>query len=331
MANNVIFMDGAELNSGLAWDTFGLSIVAVQSGMSGSYCFDGGAAGYAQQHFSPAEDELWFSFRYRPKDANAINIWSLWDSAGTCILGLYRNITSQLIELRRGVVTAQLILTGTTLMLTGHTYLFQIHVKPLNSGGIVQVKLDNNADFEFDYTGDSTGGLEEISAMRFGRTAGSEVSNCYWDDIIVDNGAWIGNKRIAPVLVPTGVGYQAAQWTPSTGANWQCVDEFPPVDTDYCYTNTPNAFDWFTLSNITGTISFIFAVGLFGRITYEGSPTPPGVKLAIRTNNTNYTGATFGAGSLFGPILSIWMKNPYTTANFTEAEINALEIGYSAQ
>jgi len=52
------------------------------------------------------------------------------------------------------------------------------------------------------------------------------------DNLIVDNAGWIGQTRIQGLAV-SGAG-TTTQFDPSTGSNYECVNEVPYSDTDYC-------------------------------------------------------------------------------------------------
>ena len=327
MANNVIFMDGAERGNTDLWSVNnGVNAYgSPPSGFTGNYYFAQSSwSTYMQKDFGQNYAELWFHFLFR---FTSVGVWVVigWtDGAGTRI-GYLKINASGYLTFYRG---ATLVATGTKVFNINTVYRLECYYKPHGSLGIIRVKIDSIPIYDIDYSGNTTGGNAEIRRLHMGSDGGN--NSVPFDDMIVDSINWTGPKRIAAALVPTGVGYQASQWTPSTGANWDCVNEIPPSDADYNWTNAVGQYDWFTLSNIAGNIASIFAVQASGRIQREGVPVPAGAAFSLRTYLTNYVGNTkFGGASFIGED-QIWMQNPKTNLAWTETEINNLEIGYYA-
>ncbi len=325
MPNNMIFCDGGELNSVELWDlTSSATISAVQTGMSGSYCINLGSSGYVQKDLGANKTELWFAFRIRAGGGGWY--WTAYDSAGTQIFTLIRNNSSGLLEARLGGTTGTLQATGSTVLNLNTTYLVEIHFKPLNAAGDFEVKINSNAVLDIDFSGDTTNGLENCRTIRF---AGAAAVSCYLDDIVVDDGAWIGNKKIAGIIKPSAAG-NSAQWTPSAGANYECVDEIPPVDTDYNATNTIGNIDMFACNDIVAAISSIYGIQINARMAYEGAPTPAHVQIGYRSGGANYFSSDISPPVSFGQKTFIQMTNQATAAAFTQDDINNIELGYKA-
>jgi hypothetical protein len=329
----IIFMDGAEKNSLDQWTVVNNATAYSSSGldMSGSYVIKASSGmNCIEKTFSTSYSELYATFRYRIAQATNYNngIIQFKDSAGTPILTIDRNLTSGLLEIRVGVYNATVVATGATYISLDTTYFLKVHYKPLDSGGDITVYLNGVA--EVSYSGDTTAGLENVMTLRFGYTTSTTTSYAYFDDVIVSTTDITKNLRVGGKAI-TGAG-TTTQWTPSTGANYSCVDEIPPASSDYNHTNTTNNIDTFALANITESVNSIAAVQVEMNAMYAGTPTPTHLRAVMRSGTTDYdNGADFSPPSSFGaPHVAIWETDPDTGLAFTESGFNALEIGCKA-
>jgi len=323
-----IFIEGFESGGLEQWTTnSGCTIVSAESGMSGSYCLEcTGVNDYVRKNMGTSYSSMYFAFKYRPTvDANSRCILHLFDSAGTAIMSITRNKTSKIIEAHRGAYNGTLLDDGTTTLNVNTTYLIEVYYVPLNSGGTIQVKIDGGAA-EIDYSGDTTAGLENLQTIGLGDPNDSQA---YFDDFVMDDAGWIGNTRIQG-LVPTGAG-TTTQWDPSAGSNYACVDELPPSDTDYVYTNTADEIDTYAAGNMTGTIDSIKCVQIQARARKQDSPTPTQLQLVVRSGGSDHVSASKALPTSFGvPVYNIWELNPADSAAWEEADVNGMEIGVKA-
>lgn len=296
--------------------------------MDGNYCLECAAnTDYAIKTLTTSYDALYFAFRYRLNsnaDGYYSNLITFYDSAGTAIGGIRKNISSNLPEF----YSESALATGITPVNISKTYLIEIYYYPKNSGGSCILKIDGVQ--QFSYSGDTTAGLENIQTFRLGYDAVSSRSGySYYDDIIIDDAHWIGKTYIQGLTI-TGAG-TTTQWDPSTGSNYACVDEVPYSDTDYISTNTTDEIDTYALSNLSGTIDSIKAVALTARAAYDGSPTPTHIQLGVRSGGADYFATDFSPPSSFGFLgQRILEVDPATSAAWTESNVNALEAGMKA-
>ena len=321
-----IFIDGFESGGGELWSD-GNALIVSSSGLSmdGNYCLKVGTGEWRKKILDVNYGSLYFAFLYHPWDVSAKAIIPFYDSAGVNILSLLRNTASYFIEIRRGSHTGTLLVTGNKTLNLNTTYLIEVYFKPLNTGGECTVKIDGAVCAT--YTGDTTEGLEEIRSFQFGPFG--LYTYAHFDNLVVDDAAWIGNTRIQAV-VPTGVG-ASTQWTPSAGANWECVDEKPPSDADYISTNVTNNLDLYTMSDLSGIIESVKCVQVQARCAYEGAPTPTHIQLACRSGGANYFSADQSPPVSFGmPVCKIWETDPATGAAWIKAGVDAAEFGVKA-
>jgi len=319
-----VFIDGFESGSYDLWsDAYGASIISAPAGFDGAYCLELGNE-YARITKALAEAaEYWFAFRYKATHGYSDYLIKFLDASGT-ILGCVHGGAGR-VQVRRGSGGYQgtLLATGPTVLLW-EVHRIEVHYKPHATAGIFQVKVDGV--LEIDFTG-NTGTTANIGQFQLGDSVAQFHCKGQWDNIIVDDAEWVGDSSIQ-ARMPNGAG-DSAQWTPSTGANYACVDEKPPSDTDYNKTNVADKLDTFAVPGLTGSPVQVKAVAVQARCLLEGVPTPTKLKMAVRTASTNYVGADLvpPIGMLFSR-QTIWQNNPNTSNPWQPND--ALEIGYKS-
>lgn len=177
-----------------------------------------------------------------------------------------------------------------------------------------------------------------ISAIRLqavNNTTGAPYS--YFDDVIIDDSSWPGSTQIQ-LLTVTGNG-STNVWTPSTGTdNHVLVDEVPPSDTDYVYTDTVNNSELYAMSDfvepVAGIPWKIKCIQLQPRALYEGLSPVTSIQPIVKTGGTVYP--TDGSGTLAITTVmtnptSIFETNPGTGIAWTIAELDAMESGFKAK
>ena len=224
------------------------------------------------------------------------------------------------------------IIRGSTWLVDGPviakdtTYLFEVRYKPHNSEGVFQVKV--NGILVINFSGDTTDGAATITGIRFGHAGTWYNGGGYWDNIVIDGAAWPGDTKIQG-LVLTGAG-AAAEWAPSAGGNYQCVDEKPASFDDFVSTNTIGHKDTYALGALTGSIESIKAVQVQATVLKEGSPTPLNLQLATRVSGADYFGADNAIPTASKAVSKLWELNPAIAAAWEEDAVNDIEIGMKA-
>jgi hypothetical protein len=319
----IVFMDGFERASLSQWvinDTAGTT--AGIAGLGG-YCCNMRLAGYIYAPLPTPVSLLYLTVKIRIQVAQAVLILFA-DSTGTSIFSLRQNASTGCIDLCLGNGGAT-VAAGSQAISLNTTYLIEVYYRPLNSGGECTVKIDGIADAT--YTGDTTAGLENISRVYF--LSVNSASCYYFDDVAVSDSDWLGNVYIQAIY-PTGAG-TTTSWDPSTGSNYDCVNEVPASDTDYVSTNVTNEVDTYACNNLTGAIGSVLAVNVFARTAYEGSVTPTRIQIVVRNNSVDYpSGETIHPALSFTTSSYLWEQDPDSDDAWTETEINGLEIGVKA-
>jgi hypothetical protein len=318
-----IFIDGFEAGQDDLWDAENNANVVSSTGldMDGDYCLDiNSITEYVEKNIT-ADDEMYAAVLWRPTNNASSKVSISFYRDGTLLVAIQRNATSDLIEAYRGTT---LIDTGSISVPYNATYLIEVRVKIHDSAGRVQTKIDGVSDIDF--TGDTKPGADtQFNRVRLGHTAGGNYSYAYFDNLILDDAAWIGDTNIQAV-VPTAAG-NSTGWTPSAGSNYACVDEKPASDVDYVSINANDVSDTYTTGDMTGTINSVKCVQIQSRTKTDGSPTPTKIKLVARSGGTDYLSSGEAVSASEKALCNLWETNPADSAAWEEADVNALQIG----
>lgn len=222
-------------------------------------------------------------------------------------------------------------------IIDGEWHHVELYMSINNSTGAFKMWIDG--DLQCDVSShDTSDGATNISTFTRVRVSSGWASNtaayCWLDDIIVwdDSGTEFTGElpnhihRI-DTIYPDGAG-ASANFTPSTGSNYQNVDEVPANDdTDYNESSTVGHIDSFSFGNMNWTANEVFAVNVKARAKYDS--TSANFRTKFRISSTYYNGATVALTASYGMIEQIWNNDPSNTANnLTTTVINAAEFGY---
>lgn len=248
------------------------------------------------------------------------------NTAGSCQFGLYLNSSGKLEAWRGYPSTGALLATGTTTFTAGTER--YVTLKLVISDTVGEVLVTINGVTEINISAVDTKALTNAWADRIGLA--NEVA--YTGDLFVDfDDFWWndyadwGDVRVEGRM-PDGAG-ATTNFTPSAGANWQCVDEIPPnSDTDYVSSATPGDIDLYTFQNATPTSGTVKGVGvhLFARKDDAGARS---IAPMIRDGVTNNAGTTQAIGTSYLYYTQYYKDNPVTTNPWTLTEVNADQFG----
>jgi len=299
----------------------GATVVSTSGlSMDGNYCLEMTGSGDRATYTLPSGiSEAYFAFLYRATTIGNENV-VLSVLKSSVLVGQLRLTINGYPKVYS---SSTLLATAATPLVTNTTYLIEIYYTIADSGGKFSVKI--NGISAIDFTGDTKPGTDTTFDNVYFGSQGSNYGYAYYDNIILDSANWIGKTYIQG-LAPTGAG-TTTQLTPSAGSNYACVDEIPASDTDYVYSNTVDQLDTYAAGNLTGTIGTIKAVQVQSRVVKEGTATPQNVKLAVRSGATDYVSADKVVPTTAATVASIWETDPATSAAWSEANVNAVEIG----
>ncbi len=151
-----------------------------------------------------------------------------------------------------------------------------------------------------------------------------------WEDILIP-------VEDTENLLPDGVG-TTTQLTPFPGTgeeNWQDVDDAvgsPDDDTTRVQTEqTTYQKDTYTTANHTEGHGKINKVTVNFRAMRSDNTTSGQAKAVIRTHGTDYEGSVKDLTTSYANYSEEWTTNPFTSANWTWSEVDALEAGVALQ
>jgi hypothetical protein len=316
-----IFIDGFESGTWANWDVVGgTPVISSLTGCSGNYCVRFWIAGgnYLWKYISPIST-LYAGCLAQFGSGNTRAV-RLYDSA-TVIATIYFDSTNSRLSIYRGDVSTYLSSSLVGSFMINTWYHIQFKYKPDPTNGIFQVKIDDV--LAIDYTGNTvTSSQTTVDGFRI------EPQNyAYWDDVVLDDADWPGVSKIAGLAID-GAG-DTTEWDPSTGSNYQCVDEIPASDTDYVSTNTVDKVDVYSLADLPAEASIIKCVAVQARARKSGDSTPQNIAMVVRppTGGTNYAGSDQALPTSYLIFQDLWEQNPYTTSAWTPAEVNSMQAG----
>ncbi len=147
--------------------------------------------------------------------------------------------------------------------------------------------------------------------------------NIYFDDLAVDDGNWCGEGFIT-ALHPNGAG-NTTELTPSSGANWQNVDEIPPSDADYNETTVPNKKDTYTHTALPSNTTSVKAALIAARVVKVGSTINNGY-IVLRSGVTDFESAAQLLSLSPAIVTKLWETDP-NDGVWTPTSLNASQIG----
>lgn len=326
-----IFIDGFESGNFNTWDYVNSVHIRTAStyGMDGSYCVEIDSIDECCVKYLPDSSEYYVGFWYRLTQDDGTNICEFMNGT-TSLLSLGRvGERDNALQIRRGWYDGSILRTGTVIIKKNETHHIGIYVKIDDTVGRFKVVVDGNTDIDF--TGDTQIGVDTtIDRFVLGNTTYASCDMFFCADNVVIDDSEMPEQTSIQAIFPTGVG-TTTEWTPSTGANWSCVDEKPAVDTDYISVNALNKIDTYATGNLGGAIISVKAVQLQAWIAYEGAPTPTHVQLGVRSGGgDHFSDNKVPAVSFTGNHSRILNTDPADSAAWTESKVNALEIGVKA-
>lgn len=258
-------------------------------------------------------------------DASNKNLYAFFGDAGATTHITILFTSGQNISIIRGGTT---LATSTgTLPLNAWIYV-EVHARVDDTTGSVEVRIDGSNTNYVSYSGDTknAGTNNTIDRVRFYNA----YSNSLIDDIYICDGTgslnntFLGEKRVQ-TLFPTGAGASTGL-TPSTGSNYQNVDEVPASATDYNGSDVAGTRDTYAMTDlVAGTTGVSGVRGVM--YAHKSDAGVASMKQAIRSGGTNYYGATQALTASMLSYNDIFETNPNTAAAWTPTEVNNAELG----
>jgi len=284
--------------------------------------------------YLPASTELYLRLGVYPTGGTAERVFLSLGDGSWCQLQFYTPSGGFApIRVNRGIHRETFLAEGGILAAPAWNCV-EVYAKIHPSEGRVSVKVDGVE--VIDFTGNTKGSGTYIDRFFVGANPyGGSVDKQktlwgYYDDIAVNNttgtehNSWPGVGGIFPVLVD-GAGSHA-EFTPSAGDNYACVDERPPNDdTDYVESDIVGTKDAYSIDASGLPSGLVTAVQWVARgklsIAGYGALAP-----LLRHGGVNYEGTPQGLGVSYAMSQVIFEQAPDATP-WTVAKVTALEAG----
>ena len=220
-------------------------------------------------------------------------------------------------------------------LVAGLQQFVEVKFKISNTVGTVEVRFNGATVLSLTNQDTQTTATSTWNTIRMSCGASGGGRSCIFDDTYVCDGVAgpVGgptvNDFLGPVravgLFPTGAG-ASTDLTPSTGANWQNVDDASQDgDTTYNTAVTPGDHDTYTMGNlgITGNVIAV-QTNLMVRSAGAGAET---VAPMLRVNSIDYPGTAVGISTSYVDKREIFVVSPDTAVAWTVSEIDGTEFG----
>lgn len=253
-------------------------------------------------------------------------------ASGTTQVYAVLNSSGTISVYRASTTTGVLLGTTSAALSAGVVTYIEISVLIDNSAGTVSVRF-NGAEVLALTSQDTLNTSATWTEIGIGHLcAGNTGISWDYDDLYCLDGSggapWnarLGDSRVDAGL-PTAAGTTTG-WTPSAGANYQCVDETAPNDdTDYTSASTVGLTDTYVVPDApsTGVIQGV-QVNIACKKMDAGSAS---VAPVVRIGSTDYVGTAQNPGTTYAYLRSVYATSPATATGWTVAEFNGAEFGY---
>jgi hypothetical protein len=278
--------------------------------------------GYCKRTFD-AQDKWYLAFALRIDTDASSNIVLVMDGSSDqveliqqpgCKLAVTRNFAPLLGPTQANIYSL------------GSWFHIQFYVRIHSTAGEVTVKVNGTTVLSGVGLNTQATGHSYADVVRFDCGALTHDLQDIWiaDGTGSVNNSLPGDLRVH-ALVPNGSGTYA-EWTPTAGANWGCVDEIPPNgDTDYVRTDAAGARDAYAFSDIPdpGAIKGV-QMNLWARKDDAQSRV---IRSLVRIGGNDYFGADKPLADSYRDEMQIFDSSPATGLAWTRDEINGAEFG----
>ncbi len=253
------------------------------------------------------------------------------NNAGVELGSLRRNTTSNCMDWYTS--TGTLVASGIVPLLASTMYLFELHYKIADSGGIYDLKINGMPETGATYTGDTkpTAATTVDTMVCTCVTGNTHFDDMAFNDVSgsVDN-SWCGDGHIYGQVV-NGNG-DSSQLTGSDGNstdNYLLVDEIPSnSDTDYVSGATVGFKDLYAVTNLSGIVtgSTISRVIVEAR-TKELAAESDTIQLGVKSGGTEAWSSDIIIGLTYGRQAAEFLVDPSTSAAWTLANFDSIQAG----
>lgn len=313
------------------------SIVTAKAGMSGNYCLQLSDGASVRGTLPAAMTEIYMAFKWYCTELTysyPCNVLTFLNASGQALTQLNKENASWPGRFYwvRGNNGTWIATPSWPWYDAYETNLVEVHYKPATDATGV-IKLRVNGREIVNHTGQNSDSAGPVAAIHLGwLSTGFWKSHFCIGDIVIDDAEFPGLTMFSP-MVPSAAG-NSAQWSPSSGSNWDCVEEVPGSLAQYVSEDTDGQIDLYTMTNpsFPAEPAAIKGLQVMALTRKVGSPSAANVKLSLRTNSTNYDSAakTPGTDAAQKHVAGYWATNPNTSTAWSTDDLNSLEAGVKA-
>jgi hypothetical protein len=198
--------------------------------------------------------------------------------------------------------------------------------------GSVTVLVDGSAIVTLTGINTQQSALGSANAIRLGCLGTQNFGTHDIDDVYLCDGTgsaphntFLGDCRV-DTLFPNAEG-STQQWTPSTAvAHSTLVDEATPNTTDYVASSTPTHRELFGLQDLTAQTGTLYGVQL-GLAVLKSDAGARSLKGVVRSGASDALGSTVALSTSQLYTLQVQTTDPATSAAWTEAAVNSVQVG----
>jgi hypothetical protein len=209
---------------------------------------------------------------------------------------------------------------------SGWFYLELSVVIAASSGGSLVINVNGTQVASYSSITTSSDGTPRLNGILLGGLSAKNTTNTYlFDDIYVAT-TFLGPLRVV-TMFPSGNGSQV-QFLTNGAVNFQQVDDIAmDSDSSYNFSSTFALIDEFTMTDVPSTTSNIIAlkVTMAARKDALSSRSMGTLVLSSATIGNGVSYVLFNNYQYFS---DIYLLDPHTATSWTNAAINAVQIGY---
>ena len=207
----------------------------------------------------------------------------------------------------------------------------QIYLKVSATVGALIVKVDGVTQINLTNINTGTADIVGVQIVTWDGTYFSDPKE--YDNLWIFNttgsysNTWPAGYVTAQLQVPTSDGTYT-DFTPSAGSDhYANVDDHPANDdTDYNYGVAAGSQDTCNLGALAGTIAIVHGVKVVN-VLRKDDVDPKEAATLLKSGSTLAVGATVSMPLSYTELTTLYAADPHTAAQWTEANVNAVEVG----
>lgn len=230
---------------------------------------------------------------------------------------------------------ATVLATGTTTLASSSWYYLEAKITFHNSTGAFEIRLGGSVELSGTGVDNCNTANNQASGVRLRSISAATAGWLMYaiDDVYIldTSGSAPGNDFLGVVRVETefATSNDSVQWTPSTGSNYQNIDDANANDdTDYNSDSTAGHIDLFNHGALSSTPVTIFSVKVTSKVRKDDVAART-YRNKLKSSTTVGNGGTVSLATTYGYFRDQFDTDPATAAAWANAAaVNATKIGY---